>query len=90
MFDISFSELLIVIFAVILFISPKNIPSIARTSGKMLKKSKSFMADIKEEIEREGKFKELKKIQKEIKKRSYKPWISLKHFFIISRSLGGP
>ena len=46
MFDISFSELLIVIFAVILFISPKNIPSIARTSGKMLKKSKSFIDDI--------------------------------------------
>jgi Tat protein translocase TatB subunit len=73
MFDISFSELLIVMFAVILFISPKNIPSIARSAGRMLKKSKSLMADIKEEIEREGKFKELKKIQKEIKKRSYKP-----------------
>jgi len=73
MFDISFSELLLVILAVILFISPKNIRSIARASGRMLKKSKSFMEDIKEEIEREDKFKELKKIQKEIKKRSYKP-----------------
>tara|TARA_B100000768_G_scaffold163952_1_gene165559 strand:- start:1044 stop:1265 length:222 start_codon:yes stop_codon:yes gene_type:complete len=72
MFDISFSELLIVIFTAILFIPSKNIPTIARTFGKMLKKSKSFMADIKEEIEREGKFKELKKIQKEIKKRSNK------------------
>ena len=72
MFDISFSELLIVIFTAILFIPSKNIPTIARTFGKMLKKSKSFMADIKEEIEREGKFKELKKIQKEIKKRSIK------------------
>ena len=72
MFDISFSELLIVIFTAILFIPSKNIPKIARAFGKMLKKSKSFMADIKEEIEREGKFKELKKIQKEIKKRSNK------------------
>jgi len=73
MFDISFSELLLVIFALILFISPKNILSVARAAGRIVKKSKSFMADIKEEIEREGKFKELKKIQKEIKKRSYKP-----------------
>ena len=72
MFDISFSELLIVIFTAILFIPSKNIPTIARAFGKMLKKSKSFMADIKEEIEREGKFKELKKIQKEIKKSSIK------------------
>ncbi|MDC0422872.1 twin-arginine translocase TatA/TatE family subunit [Methylophilaceae bacterium] len=72
MFDISFSELLIVIFAAILIIPPKKIPIIAKTFGRTLKKSKSFMADIKEEIEREGKFKELKKIQKEIKKRSIK------------------
>ncbi|MDG2252765.1 MAG: Sec-independent protein translocase protein TatB [Methylophilaceae bacterium] len=72
MFDISFSELLLIIFALIIFISPKNIPTIARAFGKMLKKSKSFMSDIKDEIEREGKFKELKKIQKEIKKRSIK------------------
>ena len=89
MFDISFSELLIVIFVLIIFISPKNIPLIARAAGRMLNRSKSFMGDIKEEIEREGKFKELKKIQKEIKKRSYKPLIFLKHFFIISRSLDG-
>ena len=73
MFDISFSELLLVIFALILFISPKNILSVARAAGRIVKKSKSFMADIKEEIEREDKFKGLKKIQKEIKKRSYKP-----------------
>ena len=89
MFDISFSELLLIIFALIIFISPKNIPTIARAFGKMLKKSKSFMSDIKDEIEREGKFKELKKIQKEIKKRSIKSWIFLKHFHRISRSLDG-
>ncbi len=73
MFDISFSELIVVIFVLIIFVSPKNIPAIARAAGRMLQKATNFMADIKEEIEREGKFKELKRIQKEIKKRSIKP-----------------
>jgi len=72
MLDISFSELLIIIFVFIVIVSPKNIPSIARATGRTIQKAKVFMADIKEEIEREDKFKELKKIQKEIKKRSIK------------------
>ncbi len=72
MLDISFSELLIIIFVFIVIVSPKNIPSIARAAGRTIQKAKVFMADIKEEIEREDKFKELKKIQKEIKKRSIK------------------
>jgi len=64
--------LLIIIFVFIVIVSPKNIPSIARAAGRTIQKAKVFMADIKEEIEREDKFKELKKIQKEIKKRSIK------------------
>jgi sec-independent protein translocase protein TatB len=48
MFDISFSELLVVIFVLIIFVSPKNIPAIARAAGRMLQKAKNFMADIKE------------------------------------------
>ena len=66
MFDISFAELL----ALIIFVSPQNIPILARGAGKITKKIKSFMSDIKQEFERENKFKELKDIEKEIKKNS--------------------
>jgi len=68
MFDISFAELLVVVFALIIFISPKNIPMLARGAGKITKKVRFFIADIKKELEREDKFKELKDIEKEIKK----------------------
>ena len=68
MFDISFAELLVVVFALIIFISPKNIPMLARGAGKITKKVRFFISDIKKELEREGKFKELKDIEKEIKK----------------------
>ena len=47
-----------------------NIPILARGAGKITKKIKSFMSDIKQEFERENKFKELKDIEKEIKKNS--------------------
>jgi len=68
MFDISFAELFVVVFALIIFISPKNIPMLARGAGKITKKVRFFISDIKKELEREGKFKELKDIEKEIKK----------------------
>ena len=68
MFDISFAELLVVVFALIMFVSPKNIPLLARGAGKLMKKVRFLISDIKKEIEREDKFKELKDIEKEIKK----------------------
>ena len=70
MFDISFAELLIIFLALIIFVAPKNIPMLARGAGKITKKVKIFILDIKRELERESKFKELKNIEKEIKKNS--------------------
>jgi Sec-independent protein translocase protein TatA len=43
---------------------------LARGAGKITKKVKIFISDIKKELERESKFKELKNIEKDIKKNS--------------------
>ncbi|MFL2980131.1 MAG: twin-arginine translocase TatA/TatE family subunit [Methylophilaceae bacterium] len=67
MFDISFAELIIIILAIIIFVSPKNLPVLARGAGKFSKKLKNFIYEIKQELHRESKFKQLKKIEKEIK-----------------------
>ena len=72
MFDISFAELLIIFLALIIFVAPKNIPMLARGAGKITKKVKIFISDIKKELQRESKFKELKNIEKEIKKNQRK------------------
>ena len=69
MFDISIAELIIIFLSIILFVSPNNIPILARGAGKITKKVKIFISDIKKELERESKFKELKNIEKEIKKK---------------------
>ena len=68
MFDISFAELFVVILVLIICVSPKNIPVLARGAGKFAKTVRLFLSDIKKELEREDKFKELKDIEKEIKK----------------------
>jgi|TARA_B100000768_G_scaffold170874_1_gene177632 Tat protein translocase TatB subunit len=72
MFDISFAELIIIFLALILFVSPNNMPMLARGAGKITKKVKIFISDIKKELQRESKFKELKNIEKEIKKNQRK------------------
>ena len=72
MFDISILELLIIFLVLIIFVGPKNLPVIAKAFGKILGKVKNFFNNVKEEIEREDNYKELKKIEKEIKERSNK------------------
>ena len=61
MFDISFAELVVVILVLIICVSPKNIPVLARGAGKLTKKVRLFLSDIKKELEREGKLQGIKK-----------------------------
>lgn len=72
MFDISFSELIVILVVIILFVSPKNLPLLARGAGKLAQKIKIFTQEIKSELDREENFQELKNIEKELKKRSIK------------------
>ena len=72
MFDISFAELVLITIVFILFVSPKKIPPLAKSAGQFSQKIKQFIFELKEEIGRDEKFKELKKIQRELKKSSTK------------------
>ena len=72
MFDISFAELVLITIVFILFVSPKKIPTLAKSAGQFSQKIKQLIFDVKEEIGRDEKFKELKKIQRELKKSSTK------------------
>lgn len=72
MFDISFAELVTILVIILLFISPKNLPVLARATGKLAQKIKNFIGEIKSELDREENFHELKSIEQELKKRSIK------------------
>ncbi len=72
MFDISFSELIVIFFVILMVIGPEKLPKVASALGKITGRAQNYLSKLKEEIEREEKFKELQKIQREIKKKSIK------------------
>ena len=67
MFDVSFSEVLVIGVVALLVIGPEKLPKVARTIGAFLGRMQRYVAQVKEEINREVRFEELQKLQLEIK-----------------------
>ncbi len=66
MFDIAFSELVVIAIVALIVIGPEKLPKVARTIGTMVGRMQRYMAQIKEEVNRESRFAELQKLQQEI------------------------
>jgi sec-independent protein translocase protein TatB len=66
-FDVSFSELLVIAVVALLVIGPEKLPKVARSVGAFTGRMQRYMAQIKEEVNREMRFEELQKLQQEIK-----------------------
>jgi sec-independent protein translocase protein TatB len=66
-FDISFSELLIIAIVALIVIGPEKLPKLARTAGAFTGRLQRFLAQVKEEVNREARFEELQKLQQEVK-----------------------
>ncbi|MDP3607453.1 MAG: Sec-independent protein translocase protein TatB [Methylophilus sp.] len=67
MFDISFSELVVVAIVALLVIGPEKLPKVARTLGAYAGRMQRFVAQVKDEVNREVRFEELQKLQQEVK-----------------------
>lgn len=67
MFDVSFSELLVIAVVALIVIGPEKLPKVARTVGAFVGRFQRYAAQIKEEVNREMRFEELQKLQQEIK-----------------------
>ncbi len=64
MFDISFAELLLVIIVAVVFIRPKDVPTVVRTIAKVMKSLRDFSHEVKQvfdDITREAGAGEIKK-----------------------------
>jgi sec-independent protein translocase protein TatB len=66
MFDIAFSELVVIAIVALIVIGPEKLPKVARTIGTMVGRMQRYMTQIKEEVNRESRFAELQKLQQEI------------------------
>ncbi|MDR0736873.1 MAG: Sec-independent protein translocase protein TatB [Zoogloeaceae bacterium] len=66
MFDVGFSELLIIGAVALVVIGPERLPRVARTAGHMLGRMRRYVDEVKAEIDREAALDELKKLRGEV------------------------
>ncbi|TSA20819.1 MAG: twin-arginine translocase subunit TatB [Betaproteobacteria bacterium] len=67
MFDIGFSELMVIGIVALVVIGPERLPKVARTVGGWLGKLNRYAAQVKDDVNREMKLEELKKLQAEMR-----------------------
>jgi sec-independent protein translocase protein TatB len=61
MFDISFSEILVIAAVALIVIGPERLPKVARTLGHLFGRAQRYVNDVKSDIQREIELDELKK-----------------------------
>lgn len=66
MFDIGFSELMVIGVVALLVIGPEKLPKVARTLGHLLGRAQRYVNDVKSDINREMQLDELKKLQSQV------------------------
>lgn len=63
MFDISFTELLVIGVIALVVIGPERLPKVARTIGHLVGRAQRYVSDVKSDIQREVELDELRKLK---------------------------
>ena len=66
MFDVSFSELIVIGIVALVVIGPERLPKVARTAGHLFGRLQRYVNDVKADISREIQLDELKRLQAEM------------------------
>lgn len=66
MFDIGFTELMVVAVVALVVIGPERLPTVARTVGALLGRLNRYVSDVKGEVEREMRMEDMKKLRAEV------------------------
>jgi sec-independent protein translocase protein TatB len=67
MFDIGFSEIVVIAVVALIVLGPERLPRAARTMGHLFGRLQRYVSDVKADISREMELEELRKIQREVK-----------------------
>jgi len=67
MFDVGFSEIMVIAVVALVVLGPEKLPKTARTLGHLFGRLQRYVADVKADINRELQLEELKKMQAEVK-----------------------
>ena len=66
MFDVSFSELMVIGVVALVVIGPERLPRVAPTAGHLLGRLQRYVSDVKADINREIQLEDLKKFQQQM------------------------
>jgi len=66
MFDIGFSELVVVGVVALVVLGPERLPKVARTAGHLFGRLQRYVATVKADLNREIEFSELAKVKQEV------------------------
>ena len=72
MFDIGFSELLVLAVVTLVVVGPERLPKVARTLGHLMGRFQRYVSDVKSDIDRELRLEEMKKLREEVEMQARK------------------
>jgi sec-independent protein translocase protein TatB len=67
MFDVSFSEILVIALVALIVIGPEKLPKVARTLGLLTGRMQRYVSSVKADIDRELRMEDLRKMEEEAK-----------------------
>ena len=66
MFDLGFTEILVIGVVALVVLGPEKMPEVARAAGRFFAKAQSYISQVKGEFERESQLAEIKKLREDI------------------------
>lgn len=66
MFDVGFSEMLVIAIVALIVIGPERLPGVARTVGALLGRVRRYAADVKAEVNRELQLEDVRRMQQQL------------------------
>lgn len=71
MFDISFTEIMVIAVVALIVVGPERLPKVARTLGHLLGRVRRYVGDVKNDIQREMEVEELNKLHTSVQKAAH-------------------
>jgi len=71
MFDISFTEIMVIAVVALIVVGPEKLPKVARTLGHLLGRVRRYVGDVKNDIQREIEVEELNEIHASVQKTAH-------------------
>jgi sec-independent protein translocase protein TatB len=66
MFDVGFSEMLVIGVVALVVIGPEKLPRVARTLGHLMGRAQRYVNEVKRDIDREVQLEDLRKLQADV------------------------